>query len=304
MSTDIATQEQQIAENPFAMPKDPRLNAGTIAVESSRAATEVVAALKIAQQFPRDEEMAYERIMRTCGRLEFATSATYSYPRGGETISGPSIRLAEEMARAWGNLEFGIRELAVYDDKETEMEAYCWDMQTNVRSKQTFRAEHVRFTRSNGRKQLDDPRDIYENNANLGARRLRSRILAIIPPDLVNEALRRCRETITRSVSDAKTLSERIPTMLKKFDKLGVTEKLIEYKIKHKVATMSADDYADLCGIYKSIEDGQTSAADWFNLPKGTTTSEAAKALNDAVSGDGGESDSSKDTKPEDGQLI
>ena len=36
----------------------------------------------------------------------------HAFPRAGETVSGPSIRLAEMLAAVWGNIEYGIRELS------------------------------------------------------------------------------------------------------------------------------------------------------------------------------------------------
>jgi hypothetical protein len=46
-----------------------------------------------------------------------AETAFYSYPRGGQTVSGASIRFAEELARCWGNIEYGIKELSRDKDK-------------------------------------------------------------------------------------------------------------------------------------------------------------------------------------------
>ena len=83
----------------------------TAAVEiaSTRAAQEIQATLVVAKRFPRDETGAYNKIMEACKRTSLAEQAIYSYPRGSETVEGPTIRLAETMARAWGNIEFGIK---------------------------------------------------------------------------------------------------------------------------------------------------------------------------------------------------
>ena len=52
----------------------------------------------IAKKFPRNETLAISRIMQACERLSLAESSLYAYPRGGTTVSGPSIRLAEALA--------------------------------------------------------------------------------------------------------------------------------------------------------------------------------------------------------------
>src|SRR5882672_626568 len=78
----------------------------------TREAQEVQAAMYVAQQFPRDEIESERRIMQACKRRSLAGEAMYAYPRGGETVTGPSIRLAEVLAQNWGNIDVGIKELA------------------------------------------------------------------------------------------------------------------------------------------------------------------------------------------------
>jgi len=178
MSKEIQTvknHEQNV--NPFLGAKAEHLNAGTVEIEVSRAVAEAQGKLLIAKKFPRNEAEAYAKIMEACGRPSLAEQALYSYPKGGQTVSGLSIRFAEELARLWGNIDYGIRELS-QKDGISEMEAYCWDMQTNVSSSQRFAIAHERHTKF-GVTKLTDPRDIYELTANMGARRLRARILAV-----------------------------------------------------------------------------------------------------------------------------
>ena len=85
----------------------------------SRQAQEVQGAMVIAKRFPRDEVESFNRIMQSCKRKSLAESAMYEYPRGGTKVSGPSIRLAEAMAQNWGNIDFGITELAVKQCEDT-----------------------------------------------------------------------------------------------------------------------------------------------------------------------------------------
>src|ERR1035437_1770538 len=84
---------------------------GLIAVESSRAVQEVQASLVIAKRFPRDEIGATKKIINACQRPGLADVAVYDYSRGGSSVTGPSIRLAETIAQYWGNIDFGWREI-------------------------------------------------------------------------------------------------------------------------------------------------------------------------------------------------
>ena len=68
----------------------------------TRQAQEVQAAMVIAKKFPRDEAKAFDKIMRSCQRKGLAEQAEYTYPRGGQKVMGPSIRLAESIAQNWG----------------------------------------------------------------------------------------------------------------------------------------------------------------------------------------------------------
>lgn len=110
--------------NPFAVSNPRNINEGTVTIESSRAVAEAQGKLIIAKRFPRSETEAYTKVIAACKRRSLAEKAMYSYPRSGSTISGPPIRLAEELARCWGNIDFGIKELS-QKDGESEMQAYC-----------------------------------------------------------------------------------------------------------------------------------------------------------------------------------
>lgn len=103
----------------------------------SRQAQEVQGAIVMAKKFPRDEYDAMERIKRTCQRATLAEQAIYSYPRGGQTVMGPSIRLAEALAQNWGNIDYGVIELE-QKNGASEMMAYAWDLESNTRVKLPF----------------------------------------------------------------------------------------------------------------------------------------------------------------------
>lgn len=274
-NTELVTREQ----NPFA-PVDSgnkNLNEGTVKVEQTRSIAEVQSMVVMAKQFPRDEMTAYAKLMKACQRKEFAEKANYSYPRGGQTVSGPSIRLAEEAARCWGNIDYGIKELS-QKDGESEMLAFAWDLETNARSSQTFNVKHIRDTRSGARK-LTDQRDIYEVNANNAGRRLRARILAILPPDLINAALEECFRT--QKGDNTVPLEDKIKKMVAAFEKIGVKQTLLEGRLDKGVEFMTDDELVEYRGIYSSIKDGNSKVSEWFNAKDNT---EKADELNEFLS--------------------
>src|SRR5688572_9448145 len=60
---------------------------------------EIQSAIVLAKKYPRDEDTAFQKLMKTCGRTSFAEDAEYSFPRGNQMVKGPSVNLAREAAR-------------------------------------------------------------------------------------------------------------------------------------------------------------------------------------------------------------
>ncbi len=255
-----------------------KINQGTVAIEASRAIAEAQGKLVIAKRFPRDEVAAYAKAMEACQRPSMAAKAFYSFPRAGQTVSGPTIRFAEELARCWGNIDYGIKELS-QDDGKSEMQAYAWDLETNAQSVQNFTNPHQREktdrkTRTTVMENLTSQRDIYENNANMATRRLRSRILAILPSWFVEDAIEECKKTLAGQ--NDTPLIDRVKKMVMQFAKLGVTQDQIERRLGKKVENMNADDFTDFIGIFNAIKQGESKIADWFGAEEkaGTLTDE------------------------------
>ena len=242
------------------------INQGTVAIEASRAIAEAQGKLVIAKRFPRDEVQAYAKAIEACRRPSMAEKAFYSFPRGGQTVEGPTIRFAEELARCWGNIDYGIKELS-QDDGKSEMQAYAWDLETNAQSVQNFTNPHQREktdrkTRTVVMENLTSQRDIYENNANMATRRLRARILAILPSWFVEDAVAECKRTIAGK--NDTPLIDRVKKMVVAFSAFGVTQEQIERRLKRKTDTMTAEDFVEYTGIYNAIKQGESKISDWF----------------------------------------
>jgi hypothetical protein len=243
----------------------------------SRQAQEVQAAMVVAKRFPRDETEAYARIIQSCKRKSLAEQAEYEFPRGGQKITGPSIRLAETLARNWGNLDFGVVELEQRNGESTMM-AYAWDLETNTRQTKVFAVRHER--KAKGKiNQLDDPRDVYELVANNGARRVRACILGIIPGDIVDAAIEQCRETLR--TGNTEPLADRIRKMIVQFEeKFQVSKEMIEKYIGCDSTAFSENDIIRLRKVFLSLKDGMAKREDVFNIGKPKSESREVPDLN------------------------
>jgi hypothetical protein len=184
-------------ERPAPPAAPARIGQGT-AVEQSRAVAEVQAAIVVAQQVPARHQRRHRRDARVLpadvprrARLlpllprlrEHHRRLRPPRPRTGPLLGQHPVRLVE-MRR---DDEYG----------QSEMQAFAWDVETNSRNSSTFIVPHKRDQKG-GPKQLTDMRDIYENNANNGARRVREAIFAILPPWFVEEAKQICNQDAGR----------------------------------------------------------------------------------------------------------
>ncbi|MGH3680594.1 MAG: hypothetical protein ACRDT2_10155 [Natronosporangium sp.] len=232
------------------------------AIEQTRAVAEVQAAVVVAQQRPRSIHTATAELEVSCNQMTLAERAFYRYPRSGQTVTGPTIHLARELARVWGNITYGIHELRRDDDQRvSEMMAWAWDLQTNTRNSNTFIVPHLRDTKD-GRKPLVDLRDVYENNTNQGARRVREAIFAVLPPWLIEMAKDQCAQTLRDG--GGVPLAKRIADARRWFEKKGITLDQLEQKLGRDAEAWTEHDAAQLSLIMGALHRGEVTLQEEF----------------------------------------
>lgn len=269
-------------DNPFGSAKvAERQSTALVAIEQSRAVAEIQAAMTVAKGFPRDPLAAMDRILNACTRPSLAEQALYVYSRGGTEITGPSIRLAEALAQAWGNIKASVRELEQRDGMST-VQTIAWDLESGYQSDKIFQVRHWRDKKNGQGYQITDARDIYEMVANQGARRLRACILAVIPGDVVEAAVKQCDVTLK---TKAEVTPERLKSLLEKFAEFGVTKEQIEKRIQRHIEAMTPAQMVDLGKKYNSLKDGMSTVADWFDplVAEGEQASTSGSKLKEAV---------------------
>ena len=229
----------------------------------AREVAQVQAQIIIAKRFPRDENASLMKIDRACSRPALANSAIYTYSRGGTEVTGPSARLAEELARDWGNIKSGYEPIDS-NENETTIRCYAYDMEENTVNEITVKVPHVRYSKKNGVAKvvkLEDPRDIYETIANQASRRVRACILKTIPGDIVEHAVEMCRKT---QVSNVKITPESLAKLCEKFSEFGVAKMQIEAFIQRNLEAITIDQYLRLRQIYQGLVGGMSKVSDFF----------------------------------------
>lgn len=250
------------------LPAPARLGQQT-AIEQSRAVAEVQGAIIVAQRVPRDVPTAVGQMHQACAQPGLADRAFFRYNRAGSQITGATVHLARELARCWGNVQYGIGELDRDDEAgQSQMLAWAWDVQTNTRASTAFIVPHARDTRD-GVKRLVDMRDVYENNANAGARRLREQIFAILPVWFVDEAKNLCAATLANP-GDGKTREQRVAEAIRRWSEKGITREQLEDKLGRAAPQWTDPDLAQLRVIWSSAARGETTLAEEFPAPRVT----------------------------------
>ena len=255
----------------------------------SRQLAEMQSKIFLAKQFPRNIEEAKARIFAECESVKIAESAIYSYPRGKEEVRGPSIRLAEVIARNWGNFQCGITEVE-QNENSSIVKTYAWDMETNMSDEKIFTVVHERHTKK-GKYKLTDPRDIYELAANQGARRKRACILALIPNDIVIEAMDKCEKTVEQHYN-GKDISKVWSEVVEAFKKYipDNTEALLERKLGKSAVEVTHKDVARLRYLCATIRDGMIKPEMAFGIESDVDnyidddTNDMLKELNEEIS--------------------
>lgn len=273
--------------------------AGAVAREES----EVKAAIVLARANQRDEMTAFKSIMTACKRPSFAKAAMYRFPRGQSEIVGPSVDLAREMARVWGNIRYGAR-IVTEDDTTVHIKGFAFDLETNayVEMEDKFRKliqrkdKHTKETKW----VQPDERDLRELVNRRGAFLERNCILKLMPPDFIDDAMDRADETLRLDAS-GELEADRAGTvkkMVMAFDEVRVSPEMLAEYLGHAIDDVTDRELADLKAIFKSLRDGNSEREEYFILKKPTVTEQPAQtqapagdALADKIKGKKGKAE-------------
>jgi hypothetical protein len=249
------------------------------AVEQARAVAEVAAAVRVARDVPRDMARAVEQMRQACRQKALAERAFYSVPRAGGRIEGSSVHLARELARCFGNVDYGIRELRRDDEAGvSEMQAWAWDQENNVRSSRSFVVPHARMVGSakrgdKRRERLDDLGDIANNNNSVAARAVRETIFTILPVWFRTEAETLAAQTLQDG--GGQTTEQQAADLIAGFaSNVGVTQAQLEKRLARPARDWTAQDLGVLRIIAGELARGEKHVTDEFPAPDNRVTTD------------------------------
>ena len=259
---------------------------GLMAAEETSEIASIQAKMILARSLPRDPQQSMSRILDECRSKDLAEKAIYEFPRGDSVVRGASIRLVECVARHWGNVAYGIKELAS-DSKKATVKVYCWDLETNVSDEKIFDVEYIRTTKKSSYT-LTDERDKYEMLANKAARRKRACMQSIIPQYVIDEAMAECQRTLEANTAKDGDIDTVKAKMLHSFQQLPgadwVTEDDVAQAVGKPYDNITARDIAKLRNLYNAIKDGYVKPAVAFRKEdkQQAAQEQDVDALNDA----------------------
>lgn len=240
----------------IALPADRAQSQATL-VEQSRAVAEVAAAVRVARDFPRDMDRAVDQMKKACAQKSLADRAFYSLPRAGGRVEGSTVHLARELARCYGNIDYGIKELQRDDSAhKSEVQAWAWDQENNVRQSRSFVVPHSRMKDKHAQP-LTDLSDIANNNNSVAARALRECILTVIPVWFRQAAEDAAARTLAGETA-GKSITQQATEAVKYFaDNFGVTVTQIERRLARPRNKWTQAELATLRVISSELSRGE-----------------------------------------------
>lgn len=245
--------------------------------ESATAKAEIEASRAIAVRFRRNPDKVFQELMRACQRTSFASQVRYAYPRGGDRkcrhewrnnrcqhceavlVTGPTVYLAREALRVWGNVWCEMRVLEDTDSHRL-IEAVVRDLETNYRKSSQDRFAKIVYRKNLGNIPADE-RELRELTNRRAAFAERNAALQLLPRDLIEDALDQAHGTlIAAAQKDPEAERKKI---IMGFDRLNVTVEMLEELLGHKVALCSPTELTNLRSIWKAIEEGQARWGDY-----------------------------------------
>ena len=208
-----------------------------------------------AKRYPRSvQKFIDEATTMACLDAETAASMYYAKPQDKTIIEGPSIRLAEIAAAAWGNISASRMIISTTHESVTAL-GYVWDMQTNSRS-------HLQITRSilkrNGQRFSDSMIATTQNAAMAIA--YRNAIFSVIPRAYVEPIWHKAKKV---AMGDEKTMVSRRDGAMSFFSKRGVAaDRILNFSGKPSVDDMTLDDIGTLIGVVNAVKTGDTTIDD------------------------------------------
>lgn len=235
---------------------------------------EVDIQIATAKQYPRDINASLNKIA-TYAMMDKETAEDCFYVLrrqdangNSSVIEGLSVRMAEIIAGAWGNLRVQTRIIG-NDGRMITAQAICHDLETNFAvSKEVKR----RITTKSGKTYSEDMQVVTGNAAASIA--FRNAVLAVIPKAITKRVINEVKQVALGQAIDVETARK---NCLANFAKAGVNESMIcQYLGIKSIAEIDKERLFELRATWNAIREGTTTVQETFIQPAIEAKAQAA----------------------------
>lgn len=218
-----------------------------------------------AKQYPRHLPTVLNQI-QTYATMDTDTASECFYVlhrNGGngstQTIEGLSVRMAEIIAGAWGNLRVATRIIG-NDGKTITAQAVCHDLETNVAISTEVKRS---ILTSKGYTYSQDMQVVTGNAA--AAIAFRNAVLKVIPKAVTKRVIEEVKKV---AMGQALDLEQQRQVLIQYFAKFNVSEQMIFDLLQiTKREELDKERVFLLKGIYNAIKEGDTTVQEAFLKP-------------------------------------
>ncbi|MDR0288255.1 MAG: hypothetical protein LBI03_11210 [Clostridiales bacterium] len=225
---------------------------------------EVDIQIATAKQYPRDIHKVLNTIATYATMdTETAEDCFYALRRGrgddAQVIEGLSVRMAEIIAGAWGNMRIQTRIIG-NDGKTITSQGICHDLETNVAVSVEVKR---RITDKQGRTYSEDMQVVTGNAASAIA--FRNAILKVVPKAVTKRVIEDVKQVALGKAIDLETSRQ---NALANYAKAGVTEGMIlnYLEIKH-IKEIDKEKLFSLKAAWNAIKEGTATVYEEFIKP-------------------------------------
>ena len=218
-----------------------------------------------AKQYPRHLPTVLNKIQTYATMdVETASDCFYALFRknadgSDQMISGLSVRMAEIIANAWGNLRVATRIIG-NDGKTITAQAVCHDLETNV----AISTEVKRSILTKKGYTFSQDMQVVTGNA-AAAIAFRNAVLKVIPKAVTKHVIEEVKKV---ALGQALDLEQQRQVLIQYFAKFAVTEQMIFDLLQiTKREEIDKERVCILKGIYNAIKEGDTTVQEAFLKP-------------------------------------
>jgi phosphoribosylformylglycinamidine (FGAM) synthase PurS component len=205
---------------------------------------------------------------------ETAEDCFYALRRAGANgdtvIEGVSVRLAEIIAGAWGNLRVQTRILG-NDGKTITVQGMCHDLETNLAVSVEVKR---RITDRNGKTFSEDMQVVTGNAASAIA--FRNAVLKVVPKAVTKNVIDRVKDVAMGQSIDLETVRQKLVAY---YAKIGVpVDQLLSYTAIETLPEMDKEKCFELKSLANAIKEGTTTVKESFAAHTKEARAEALKS--------------------------